>query len=324
MAYQYGRFQQPKIGSGYRYGSGDDIGGFIPSSLAAASQQRNATLNAQHNLWEQSNANAIAMRQRQAALENEMRAKRQDQRQRNIMGISPLSEQLADENSAAFQSVYEDVHAPTGDVSWKTAEQLGDGIQMSVGGLDGSAPAPIGVSPLSGRRMRREIRPEFAEAQERLGVPSTRTLTTDEFAERESIRTNLKMQIERIRNDNRLTLDQKKAAVEAAIRGANMRSSDPTNIGKGNEIAGNLVSDVEEIYADIPQTPAATPTPAPRATPAPTPAPATQGEIQMDVTNDQVLNSDPTGTVVRGEDGRIYFLPKGTENRIDITDRYSG
>ena len=296
-----------------------------PDGIAAARAQRNATLEAQDQLWRQHNANSMAMRDAQAAYEWQQKADRENQRMRNRMGISPLEEQLADPYSAAYQTVYEDVEAPTGKVSYKTADDLGAGIQMSIGGTDGSAPAPIGISPLVGRRTRREIRPEYAEAQQQLGMPSTRTLTMDEYRERKNIDAETSKSVKEYINNLAISRDQKQAMWEGYVTKAKLRANDPLRTESLDDVVGDLPGQAESVFGGDSQA---------AQTPMPTPAPATGAQAQpqaqarepitLEVSNDQMIKSDPTGSVVRGQDGRIYFLPKGTDSRIDITDRYNG
>lgn len=243
MAYRYGSFQQPRIGSGYQYGSGDarDPNYFVnPSGLAAARAQRNSTLAAQDALWRQHNANSMAMRDAQAAYEWRQKADRENKLEMNRLGLSPLKEQFGDERSAAYQTVYEDVNGPTGEVSWKTAKDLGAGIQMSVGGLDGSAPAPISASPLVGRRTQRMVRPELQEAYDTwvetggAGGNPTRSVAdlqaieankTNEITERQNNQASLNMQRDRANN-----LVRGATAAGRILAGDDMRTASASDI----------------------------------------------------------------------------------------------
>lgn len=86
----------------------------------------------------------------------EAKAKTDELKRQNILGLGTMPAMLNDRDSALYQNTY----GPNN----QTAEELGAGVEMSVGGIDGSAPTPLPASPLAGLRISRTIRPENADA----------------------------------------------------------------------------------------------------------------------------------------------------------------
>ena len=280
MAYRYGStgFSQPRIGSGYQYGSGDarDPNYFVnPDGLAAARAQRNSTMAAQDALWRQHNANSMAMRDAQAAYEWQQKADRENKLEMNRLGLSPLKEQFGDERSAAYQTVYEDVNGPTGEVSWKTAKDLGAGIQMSVGGLDGSAPAPISASPLVGRRTRRMVRPELQEAYDTwVETGGAGGNPTRSVADLQAIEANKSNEIIE-RQNNQASLNMQRDRANNLVRGATaagrILANDDMRTASASDIANDMLT-----TAGLSMSPQAT-----QAQPTPAAQPSSDGQSQF-------------------------------------------
>src|SRR5690606_25708164 len=190
------------------------------------------------------------------------------------------------------------VDAPGGNIpgpSFQDARIIGD--------KGYTAPKPLGISPLAGMRSKRIIRPEFEDAQQNLGQTSSR-ITMDEYLKRKDADVGAAKEIASAKGDINQQIKLKQAELDMLERQAMIQSQE-----KGADY-GAIASDYNSSA-----------TAALKAPPLAGNAPKKQ-PINVEVSDDEVIESDPTGTVVRGSDGRVYFIPKGSNERRDVTDQF--
>jgi len=136
----------------YEYSGGMSMG--RPKTIADTMREREEMERAQGAMWAQGEADYVAdARARRNAVLAE-RDKMFLEGERNRLGLSPLANQLNDPYSAAYETV---------DAKGNRPEPF---IDLEVGGLDGSAPAPIPTKRSSafGLGLHRQVKPQFQEA----------------------------------------------------------------------------------------------------------------------------------------------------------------
>lgn len=244
----------------------------------------------QQRLWEQKNADAAEISKRlvlQQALDDQ--AAYQGQRM-NRLGLSPLSSQLTDPNSAAYETVQED------------GSPVPQYVDISMGDENGSAPPPTPlVRPRLGG-LRRQVQPQWQEAQSNLGNTGTRTLTADEYAQRKGLdygyRTSLEEQKAKARQEQEARNFQGKAVATAA----QIKSKDPS--ADLPTVADDMLTSVSELYGQ----PAA-------------PAFAPQKEMNPPPFSDEskLIESSKTGGSLYLRGGRYIRVKDGQES--DVTDQ---
>lgn len=178
--------------------------------------------------------------------------------------------------------------------AYEWSEGSGPAVNIQMGGLDGSAPpdmSPMAQSVPRERILRSEYQPAF-DAQASSG---SRTRTVEEMSAIEKAKADERLRVLEASMQGRSELANQNNTADIAMTQARLQASAPGNMGNINAIANDLPTSAGLTTARPP--------------------------VKVEVSDDQVIDSDPTGTVVRGVDGRTYFLPKGTDNRIDITDK---
>src|SRR5690606_14666842 len=108
----------------------------------------------------------------------------------------------------------------------------------------------LGISPLRGLAMSRQVRPEFEAAQENLGVSGSRTRSVTEMQAIEQAKADERIRVAAAQAGLNLTRDQLRQLSDAYLRGGSIKADDPANIGNSNQIADALPEQIRRAYSE--------------------------------------------------------------------------
>lgn len=218
------------------------------------------------------------------ALREAEAVKTQAMEERKRLGLGTFDEKLNDTSSDMYQ--------------WAPAPEGTAPVEIDVGGTDGSA--PTGISPLRQAARRRVIKPEYKEAfdQQRTNNSEKQISTTSPYenptrqreADTKELDTLLGA-LEMMDEDDPL-LPELKRRVKVIMDKRAAQGVNPTSVASIN--------------------------PTPQASPVAQAAP--KEPVQVDVAmNDQIVKSDPTGTLIKRGNAFIFRNKDGVEK--DVTAR---
>lgn len=273
--------------------------------------------------------------EQQAYIDNIMRHNQtQEDIKRNRMGLNGIEPMLVDEYSRAWETRFPSgqFDKETGEEIFLTPQEMGYKTEITVGDREGGAPAPLPqvMQPLQGGR--RFLRDEYAELQEMMR-PGNRTRTVEELAEIERQKGLRQMAVASHGSDLREQEFSKKTQAKVPFEQARIMGdyADPDQLSQdlGTSVGLALQSPpqaparrIRDIYSQAAPSRVMnrySPPPMSRAArSAPLPALPDAG-IDMDVSNDQVIESDHRGTLVQRGEQYIFITRDGRE--IDVTDQ---
>jgi hypothetical protein len=163
---------------------------------------------------------------------------------RNRLGLGTLSSMLLDPESALYHYEYDSGQKDAqGKAVYQTPEQLGAKPQMSIGDMNGSAPADLPPQPvaLGGLGIRR-INAGMQDKLDALSPNASRTLSPEEYNNRLQLQADLRAKQSQADNDARAARDAAKAGVTIATKQADIQAHDVTNTGKSNQIAADMAT----------------------------------------------------------------------------------
>lgn len=215
----------------YTYGMDEPSSMGRPPGIADFMQQRQQYEYGQQRQYELGQLQNMQMRNdlaRQQALDEQ---KIETDLRRNRLGLNGLDAALADQDSILHERQYDSGQVDReGKPMYMTPDEMGiPPVQIEMGGLDGSAPKPLGLSPLNRMSGRQEIRPEFADAKAALRpkeAVSSNRMTTQEYIERLKAKQETDIATDTARTSNDLSLKLTDAELESIRVAANIEAKD--------------------------------------------------------------------------------------------------